>query len=794
MNKKLSTIGKRIPVKDAYLKVTGQLQYAVDVNLDRALCGKILRSPHAHARIKRIDVSKAEAFPGVEAIITHLDVPREEWRELGGNYRGRVLDETVRFFGDEVAAVAARNKRIAEEALHLIEVDYEKLPHVFDLEEAVNPDAPQVIPDGNVRTPTIFEWGDIEKGFDEADLFIEHKTTMGYQQHGLLGRNACTALWEGDSLTVWTSTQTPFAARDELARFLKLPQNRVRLVGLPTGPSFGAWYLNNFHLITVLLARKAKSPVKLELTQEECFATIVRREKPVSWGKLGVKKDGTFVSIHVKHYYDNGAYCVKPDPHQSISELWGGHTPHGRFEMHGVSTNLVTGAAMRGVGTLTMNYFMEQLIDITAEKLGMDPVEIRLKNHIRKGERIRPMEPHYKALGIEPAKELLSSCGLEECIKKGAEVIEWKDKWKGWGKPLGINGVKRRGIGMSVNAYFSGVRAYGAPSVIIKVNRDGTFNLLTGMGRMGQGNETTQAQIAAEELGVPVDSIIGIHGDTATCPWSVPTVASSSAHVVGLATQAAAADVKQQLCELACGALEADAEDLDIKEGVIHVKGSPEKGISVKDVVSQDMFALSTRAGMESDLADLLERINPEQLPAPSIIGRGSKNVPPTPTALCFVAHFVEVEVDIETGEIKILRYVAVQDSGTIINPEIMENQVAGGIGQGCGFGLVETLVFDENTGAVLNPNFRDYKILTALDLPDPEIMFVETHDPIGPYGIKGGGEASVLCPVPALSQAVHNATGVRLAYAPMTRDRILGALQTRTPVERWNHAIRRSH
>ncbi|MFC1846066.1 xanthine dehydrogenase family protein molybdopterin-binding subunit [Chloroflexota bacterium] len=780
MNKKFSIIGKRLPLKDAREKVTGSLQYAVDLNVVNTLHAKILRSPHAHANIVKIDTHKAESLPGVEAVITHKDVPTEEWREVGGNYRGRVLDKRVRFFGDEVAAVAARNKRIAEEALRLIQVEYKELPHVFDVEEAMKPDAPQVLEDGNVRTPVVFNWGDVDKGFKESDLVVELKTTMGTQQHGLLGRNACIASWEGDQLTLVTATQTPFACRDELSRFLKLHQNKVRVIALPTGPSFGAWYLNNFHLITVFLAKKAMKPVRLELTQEECFATVVRRERPVSWGKLGVRKDGSFVSMHIKHYYDNGAYCVKPDPHQSISEQWGGRTPHGRFEMHGVSTNLLTGAAMRGVGTLTMNFFMEQLIDVAAEKLNIDPVEIRLKNHTRAGERIRPMEPYYKALGLPLQKETLSSCGLEECIKKGADLIGWQKKWKGWGKPVEVRGPKRRGLGVAVNAYFSGVRAYGAPSVIVKVNRDGSVNLLTGIGRMGQGNDTTQAQIAAEELGVPFENIIGTHGDTATCPWSVPTVASSSAHVVGLATQAAAADAKRQLCELASGTLGAQPEDLDIKNGIIYVKAHPEKSMSVNEVVSQDMFALTTRAGIQSELAEMLSRINPDHLPAPSIVGRGSKNVPPSPTALCFLAHFVELEVDIETGEIEILKYVSVQDSGTIINPDILENQVAGGIRQGSGIGLVENLIFDTKTGAVLNPNFLDYKILTSLDLPDPKILFADTYDPVGAFGVKGGGEASVNCPAPAISQAVNNATGIRLNYAPITPDLILSAWQSK--------------
>ena len=778
MGKEFSIIGKRVPLADANEKVTGRLRYGVDVSLSGMLHAKVLRSPYAHARIVKIETSKAESLPGVEAVIMHKNVPLEQWRDVGGNYQGRVLDERVRFYGDEVAAVAAKDKYVAEEALNLIEVEYEELPHVFDVEEAMKPGAPQVLRDGNVRPPAIVEWGDIEKGFMEADLVVEHKNTMGTQQHAPVGCNACLAQWQGDKLTIWTSTQTPFDLRDEMARFLKMPQNKVRVVALPTAMSQGLWYSNNFHFIAVLLAKKAGKPVKLELTQEESFATVTRRHTPVSWGKLGVKKDGTFIAIHVKLFYDNGAYCVKPDPHEACSETWGGRTPHGKFEMYGVSTNLVTASAMRGVGDVPVVFLVEQLIDEAAERLRIDPVAIRLKNHIRAGEPLRhTLPPFYEALGLPHPTELLSSCGLEDCIKKGTEVIGWKQRWKGWGQPVAVNGPKRRGLGMGVCGKTCAVRGMGSPSVIVKVNRDGSIHLLTGVGRMGQGSETTQAQIVAEELGVPVESIVGTHGDTETCPWTFATVASVGAHMVGLATQAAAADAKRQLCELAGGRLGVEAEDLDIKNGIIHVKGQPEKGISIASVVSQNMASLAAYAhSTGASVADVLSKIKPEHLPPPSIIGRGSKNIPPSLTAMSFEAHFVEVEVDTETGEVKILRYVVVRDSGTIINPEVVENQVTGGVTAGSGLGVVESLIFDGETGRVLNPNFQDYKILTALDMPDPEITFVEVTDPVGAFGIKGAGEGSIVCPVPAIAQAIHNAIGVRLDYAPITPDIVLRA------------------
>jgi len=755
MANELSVVGRRLPLKDAYEKVTGELKFAVDISLPGMLYGKILRSPYAHAKIVRIDVTRAQLLHGVEAVITYKDLPREEWIERSFNYRGPVLDERVRFAGDEVAAVAAKDKFTAEEALAQIEVEYEELPHVFDLEKAMEPDAPKVSPHGNVRQPSIYEWGNLEKGFAEADLIVEHKTKMGSQQVAPIGRNACIANWKGKKLTVWTSTQTPFQLRDELARFLKMLQNNVRVIGLPTGPSFGLWWSNNFHFITVFLAKQAGRPVKLELTQEESFATVKRRDTPVSYGKLGVKKDGSFTAIQFKHYFDNGAYGFKSNPYESVSDLWGGRTPHGRFEMYGVSTNLLTCGCMRGVGDISMTFCMEQLIDKAAEELKMDPLEIRLKNHIRTGETIRSRDRPYKAFGLAVPDIVLSSCGLDECIRKGAEAIGWKEKWKGWGKPTEVCGTRNRAVGMAVACHISGAKFLGCPSAIVRVNPDGSVNLLSGVGCMGQGAETTQAQIAAEELGVPFENITCVQGDTETCPWSPPTVGSINAHQTGMATQAAAADAKRQLCELASGELGADPADLDVKGGIIHVKGQLKKGIPITDVTS---------------------KIRPETLSPPSIIGRAWKNVPESPIAKLFMAHFVEIEVDTETGEVKIIKYVAAHDSGRIINPDICENQVSGGVLLGCGFGLVEGLIFDKETGRVLNHNFLDYKIFTALDTPDIESIFVDLIDPVGPFGVKGIGEATAAPAPTAVAQAIYNAIGVRLEV-PITPEKILEAL-----------------
>ncbi|MBI4318791.1 MAG: molybdopterin-dependent oxidoreductase [Chloroflexi bacterium] len=755
MPEQLAVIGKGFPLKDAYEKVTGSLEYAVDVVLPGMLHAKVLRSPHAHARIAKIDTSRAESLPGVGAVITYRDVPREEWSDTDFNYRGPVLDERVRYYGDEVAAAAARDQYVAERALRLIEVEYEELPHVFDLEEALSPDAPRVTSTGNVKS-SVVEWGDIDAGFRQADLVVEHATTMGNQQSAPLGRNACVARWNGDKLTVWTSTQVPFQLRDRMAAFLKMPESHVRVIGMPTGASFGLWWLFNFHFMAVFLAKKSGRPVKLDLTQEESFATVKRRERPISWVKLGVRRDGSFTAIHFKHLFDNGGYGNKANPYESVSDLWA-RAPSAKFEMYGVSTNLLTAGCMRGVGDVTMNFSMEETIDKAAEQLAIDPLAIRIKNHVRPGDQMRGGSWGYAGTGVPYPVKTLSSCGLDDCIERGAQAVGWKERWRGWGTPVAASGSKRRGLGMAIAAHICGEPFLGTPSVIVKVNHDGSVNLLTGVGRMGQGADTTQAQIVAEELGVSFESISGAHGDTDTCPWSVPSVGSTNAHMTGLATRAAAADAKRQILQLAGDVLEARPEDMDIKNGMVYVKELPERRVPISQVTA---------------------RVRPEYMSADTIVGRAARAVPQSPVAKMFMAHFVEVEVDTITGDVRIIKYVAVHDSGRIINPEICQNQVSGGVLLGSGFGLMESLVFDEKTGRILNPNYVDYKIFTSVDLPDPEISFVEVIDPVGAFGVKSLGEG-VACPAPAaVAQAIHNATAIRFNCVPITPEMILGALK----------------
>jgi len=750
-------VGKSVPVKDGVEKVTGRLKYAVDFSVPGMVYGKILRSPHAHAKIKRIDTNRAEALPGVLGLVTYEDAPDRDWLGVWYNYKGHIMDDTVRFVGDEVAAVAAVSEDVAAEALDLIEVEYEPLPAVFDPEEAMKPEAPLLRPEGNARDPSIISWGDVERGVEESDVVLESEMSFDSQQYAPIGPNACIAEWQGDRITLWSSTQTPSELRDAIAGGLGIPLSKVRVIAFPSGCSFGLWWSNNFHLITALLARKVRRPVKIVLTQEESFATVKRRHRERSKGRIGCKKDGDIVFIDVDHVFDNGGYGYKPDPGFLCCDLWG-RSPHGRYKVQGVATNLVTAGCMRGVGDVTMGAFVERLVDLAAEELDMDPVEFRLRNHIRAGEPLRKGDkywegfPHFKKPPIVP----LTSEGVGECLRKGAEAFGWKDRWAGWGRPSAVDGSKRRAVGAATSIHSSGVCLTGDVSAVVRVHSDGSATVCVSVGRHGQGSETTQAQVAAETLGVPLDRVEVEAGDTEACPWSHGSVASTAAHRSGFATWAAALDARSQILDIAAEHyLDSKPEELDIEEGIVFVRTDPKRRIAIADVLSQH---------------------RPETLAPPVIVGRPTCYMPADAFARNFGAHFVEVEVDTETGQVRLLDYVATQDSGTVLNPKVLANQVIGGAIMGSGFALMEGLVFDE-AGRVLNPNFLDYKVLRAPDFPlSPRVIFSEPYDPLGPYGAKGGGEAPACAPIPAIAQAVYNAIGARLDV-PMTPERVLRAL-----------------
>lgn len=767
MSEQTSVVGKSVPLIDAVEKTTGRLKYAADLPpMHRTHFVKVLRSPYAHAKIVHIDVSKAEAMQGVSAVITHKDnitgpksccgVP---WTDPSFNFRGPILSEEVCYVGDEVAAVSAVDEETAKAALDLIEVEYEELPAVFDLDEAIAPGTPQIRPWGpNRLDSSLFKWGDVEQGFSDSDYVVENRVTMGNQQHAPLDRNACTAHWEGDNLNIWTSTQALFWIRDAVTDFFDISPSQVRVHSTPTGGSFGLWWANNFMYLTIALARKAKRPVRLILTRDEVQTTVKRRERPLIDVKMGFDDNGKIQSQYVHHIMDNGAYGNKFDPYQSVADIYS--PPNAHVEFIGAATNLLPAGCMRGVGDLTLAYAMDQTIDMAAEHFNEDPVDFRLKNIFQPGDICYTSQEQLfaKLLFKKEIQIPLGSSGLDECITKGAELINWKEKWKGWGTPSSSDGHKLRGVGMGISTHISGLSFFGYNGITIKCNTDGTMALTTGIGRMGQGGDTTQAMVAAEVLGVEIDDVNVIDGDSEVCGHTMVTFGSNGMHMVARSTKKAAEDAKRQILEFAAQHLEANPEDLELKEKRVFVKGSPDKSMTIKEVLSTPLF---------------------ETLSPPEVIGRASTGVGYDKSGNMMIADFAEVEIDTRTAQMKVIKFVAAHDSGTVVNPAVCENQVAGGYYQSMGMTTTEHLVFDEDTGAILNPNFMDYKIMGPLDMPEPEIYFEEVYDPYGPYGAKGIGEG-VTCAVPAaISSAVYNAIGVRI-NPPITSDKIMDALKSK--------------
>jgi len=767
-------VGKGIPVKDAREKVTGNLKYAVDFELQGMVYGKILRSPHPHANITRIDTTNAEALPGVVGIVTHEDSPEQDWHGVWLNYQGRILDSRARFVGDEIAAVAASSEKIALEALDLIEVEYELLPAVFDSEDAMKEGAPQVQEEGNAREPNVYEWGDIKQGEKESDYVVEVDIKFGSQHYAPVGRNATIAEWKGDRVTVWTATQTPSELQDGIAGGFGIPRSKVRVIGLPSGSSMGMWWSNNFMLVAALLAKKARKPVKIELDYDECMATVKRRHKERTRGRMGCTKDGKVTFIDVYHIMDNGGYGFKIEVGYFNIDQWGGKSPHGRYECQGVSTNLVTAGCMRAVGDVTMGSAVERLADMLAEKVNMDPVEFRIKNQIKPGDPLRQTwartylrhnEKEYKELLPDELRDkwpklfYLSTGSTKEILKMGAEEIGWKDKWIGWGKPYHVEGPKRRAVGVGTGIHISGEEMEGNTSAIVRIYKDGSAKLFVSIGRHGTGSETTQAQIASETLGIPINKVEVEAGDTDSSPWSRGSIASTTTFRTGFATWSACLDAKRQLLELAAREFfEVDASDLDVTEGCVISESKPDLKVPIPDVIMQ---------------------FRAEALgPTDSITGRSYLPMPPsTAYSRHFAAHFVDLEVDTDTGEIKLLDYVAGQDSGTVINPKVLENQIIGGGILGAGFALYEVLKFDD-TGKILNPNLTDYKLLRFGDFPvQPRMLFHESYEPTGPFGAKSAGEAPSAAAPPAVCQAVYNAIGTWVDV-PMTPERVLKALE----------------
>lgn len=746
---------------DGVEKVTGKAVYTGDIELPGMAYAKILRSPMSHARLVSVDARKAEGLSGVLAVLTLHDLSGLN-SYYGATYKDQsiVAVEKVRYVGDPVAAVAAVDEAVAEEALELIDVEYEELPVVTSLDEAIVPGAPLVHETESVKAelrgskygaPARFKGtnicyyfgysrGDVVQGFKKSDYVFEDTFRFSKVQHYSLETHVNIAHFNGDKLTVWSSCQDPFNLRDHLAGIFGLPLNRVRIIVLSVGGAYGGKLYVKAEPIAAALSWKARCPVKLALSVGESFKTITRHPARIRI-KTGVTRQGRLTARECEIYMDTGAYA---DAGPRVTQKAGYRSlgpyriPQVKVDAHGVYTNTVPAGAFRGFGSVQVTWAYESQMDMIAERLGIDPLEFRLKNLLKKGEDYTP--------GDTPV-----DCDLREGLLKVAKALDWKHK------PSRPN----TGKGLSCCIKDAG-GTYKISGATVKMSSDGSVVVLTGTVEIGQGSRTALSQVVAEELALGLDRVSMAQLDTDVTPYDVSTSASSSMTVMGLAVQRAAQDVRRQLFRAAAKVLGERADKLTLKNGKVHApKG---QGVPYSKVIA-DYFG--SKAG--------------------EIVGKGlyqdkksKKAVLGSPTTFWEVGWGgAEVEVDPDTGDIRIVKYISIADVGKAINPLQCLGQDEGAVLFGIGHTLFEEMVYED--GQLLNPNLIDYRVPTFRDLPeDFDSILLENGNGPGPFGSKGMGEGGLLPVASAIAMAVSNAVGVRICDLPLSPPKVWRALQAK--------------
>ncbi|MEW6265900.1 MAG: molybdopterin cofactor-binding domain-containing protein [Thermodesulfobacteriota bacterium] len=747
-------IGRNLPRVDAPLKVTGQARYTADIKLPQMLHGGILRSPVPHARIKHIDVSRAKSLPGVKDVIIGEDTPKIKY----GNWRlfPQTQDELplkvdkVRFIGDELAAVAAIDPDIAEEALSLIKVEYEELPAVFDVDAALAPGAPLIhdeIPElkTNVSLDRKIDVGDVEAALAAADYVREDFFTVHAVSHAYLEPCATVAEVDLDGrLTLWTSTQTPYIVQCLLASTLGLPENHVRVIKPFVGGGFGGkMELRSWEFCAAFLARRTGRPIKFVLTRTEELATGRRRHGMKLRTKTGFKKDGTILVRDFEAFLDGGAYNAMGPTATFLCGNFGAmlyRFPNYRYRGYHVYTNKPPASAMRGFGAPQALFACETQMNMAAEDLGLDPLDLRIKNAMVPGDVIE---------GVAT----ISSCGFIECLEKVAEMTGWREKRK---KP-----PRGKGIGVGCYSFISGGvfnwfnTQYNFSAAEVRAYPDGTVHLLTMASDIGQGSDTVLRQILAEELGVSLERIRITSADTTMTPKAdLGSWGSRVTLMAGNAVRDAARKIKEQLAGTISARFNFNViHEIAFGGDRVFSKARPERGLGFGEAVHMTMKA---QRGAE-------------------IVARGyytPRDKGLTTPAFSFGVQVAEVEVDQETGLVKVEKMTTAHDCGTVINPMSVEGQLEGSIHMGLGYALSEQFVMRD--GQTLNTTFLDYKMPAAEDMPPSESVCVDTYEPEGPFGAKEAGEGLAIPTAPALAEAVYHATGYRCLDLPITPEKIL--------------------
>jgi xanthine dehydrogenase molybdenum-binding subunit len=741
--RRYKVIGTRPVRPDGVDKVTGRAQYGADIRLTGMLYGKVLRSPHAHARIVRIDTTRAATLPGVKAVVTSADLPRaadriEDLGEGAANLRdlsNNVLaGAKVLYTGHAVAAVAATSPHIAEEALGLIEIEYEVLPPVLDVRDAMRADAP--ILDENRRTRSLggtgdapsniaqhlqFEYGDIDKGFAQSEVIVEREFTTRMVHQGYIEPHASTAIWNADGqVTVWTSTQGAFPVRAQCAEVLGHPVSKVRVIPTEIGGGFGGKIPVYLEPVAALLSKQTGKPVKLQMDRTEVFEATGPTSGTSLKIKLGARRDGTIVACQSELAYEAGAYPGSPVGAGCMTQLAPYDIENVKIDGYDVVVNKPRTSAYRAPGAPAAAFAVEQAIDELAETIGMDPLQLRLKNSAREGTR-------------GPGGRPFPRIGHEECLQAAVDSPHYKAPLEG----------PNRGRGVASGFWFNaGLKS----SCTVSVNADGTVNLIEGSTDIG-GTRASLAMQLAETLGIPMEDVKPQVVDTDSVGYNDVTGGSRVTFASGWAAYEAGMELRRQLTERVAKIWECSPEDVAYEEGTFVSKTDAEKRLTFKDLAGQ---LLRTGAGVSA-----------------------SASVAPVGVGGAYSTQIVDVEVDPDTGKVEILRYTAVQDAGTAVHPSYVEGQMQGGVVQGIGWALNEEYYYGED-GRLLNSSFLDYRMPTTLDVPMIDTVIVEVPNPGHPYGVRGVGEVPIVPPLAAIANAVYRATGVRQTALPMSPRRIL--------------------
>ena len=752
-------IGQRIPKQDAPEKVNGRARYVHDINLPGQLVGKILRSGRLHARILAIDVSAARALPGVHAVITAADVPTQTIGVTRDN--PPLKGDKVRCERDEIAAVAAETEELADAALALIKVEYEDLPLLLDVAAAREAEAPLIHDDkpGNIALQFDYEHGDVVKGEAESDVVIEDRFGLHYVTHACMGVSGVIADFDDitGNLTLYSNTQVPFLHKREFAEVLELDPNRIRIIQPTIGGGFGSKLdIYPFEPICVYLARAAGRPVKLVFSRAEEFLASPTRQPARVLLRSGCRDDGRLTFRKVDMLLDNGGYTswgatTPMVMMQTFSSLY--RVPHCLYHSTAAYTNNPYAGSFRGYGNLQATFAVEAHMDKLADAIGMDPLEFRLLNAQEAGE-VSGQGMHFR------------SCGFKDCLRTAADRSDYLAR-RQQNIEQRSTGPVQRGVGMASMLHVGGgAKIYPSDGcgTILKLDDFGHVTILTGASEIGQGSETVLSQLVCEELGLPLTSVTVVNNDTDITPWDVGVHASRTTFIAGNAAVGAARLAKEKILKAAAAATGQPMQELDLRGGGI--------------VQRQDGSTLMTldkllRSMHFQDKADLV--ITSYYYEPPSV-HQDDQHKGDVSAAYAWACQVVEVEVDSDTGVVRLLKCTAAHDVGRVINRLGIEGQIEGGIVMGQGYALSEDLAIRD--GHCLNPGFRDYKLITAPEVPELDLSFIETMDGEGPRGAKGVGEAPAICVAAAVANAIENATGVRIYQLPFTPENVYRALR----------------